>query len=199
MPDDVRPAAEAPAPRCPWCSAELTSSDLSSCPSCGASLQSEGEPQVPGVTAIDPVAVIEGSREPRRPRNRLLAWLSGDTEEPGPVGNRDALAPPDPAVRREMLRLQMEAELTSLSAEAEAIAADEAVEAAAEGDQAGAQSAIQAVRDADAATDALVESPEDLQVARTGPAEAGMGEGDEAGASVPAPPAPPAAGPTASA
>jgi hypothetical protein len=131
---------------------------------------------VPGVTAIDPVAVLEGSKEPRRPRNRLLAWLSGETEEPVDAGNRDALAPPEPAVRREMLRLQMEAELTSLSAEAEAMASDAAVEAADAGDQAAAQAAVQAVRDTDAATDALVESPEELQVADEGPAEAGEGE-----------------------
>jgi hypothetical protein len=193
MPDDVRPASEAAAPRCPWCSAELPSAELSTCPSCGASLQSDGEPQVPGLTAIDPVAVLEGSREPRRPRNRLLAWLSGDTEEPVDTGNRDALAPPDPAVRREILRLQMEAELTSLSAEAGSIASDEAVEAAEEGDQAAAQAAIQAVRDADAATDALVESPEELQVAGTGPAEEGKGE-----AGAPEAPAP-ASGPPAGA
>ncbi len=135
---------------------------------------------MPGVTAIDPVAGIEGSREPKRPRNRLLAWLSGDAEEPTQTANRDALAPPDPAVRREMLRLQMEAELSSLSAEAESIATDEAVEAADEGDQAAATEAIDAVRDADAATDELVESPEELQVAGSGPAEAGQAKSGSA-------------------
>jgi hypothetical protein len=176
MPDDVGPASEALAPRCPWCSAELASTDLSTCHSCGASLHAEGEPQVPGLTAIDPVAVLEGSKEPRRPRNRLLAWLSGETPEAPAPGDRDALAPPDAAVRREMLRLQKEAELSAKSAEVEAIVSDEAVEAAEEGDQAAADAAVKAVRDADATTDELVESPEELQVAGSGPAEAGQAE-----------------------
>ncbi len=188
MPDDLPTTAEATAPRCPWCSAELPSADLATCPSCGASLQSEGDKQVPGLTAIDPMAVIEGAREPRRPRNRLIAWLSGDTEEPAPVGNRDALAPPDAAVRREMLRLQMEAELSAMSAEAESIASDEAVDAVERGDQAAAEAAVEAVKEADATTDALVESPEELQVAGEGPAEAGRGE-EPAGAASDAGPA----------
>ncbi|HYM82621.1 MAG TPA: hypothetical protein VEY67_00525 [Candidatus Dormibacteraeota bacterium] len=175
MPDDARPDA-AVARRCPWCSAELPANEVATCPTCGASLQSDGEPQVPGVTAIDPVAVLEGSREPRRPRNRILAWLSGDTEEAAQPGDRGALAPPEPAVRREMLRLEMEAELASLSAEAESIATDEALEAADEGDQPRADADIKAAMDADAATDALVESPEELQAASDGPAEVGQAD-----------------------
>lgn len=118
--------------RCPWCSAELPATDLANCPSCGATLQSEGEPQVPGVTAIDPEAVIRGARsgEPR-PRSRLLSWITGEpVEEAGPPGSADSLAPPPPDVRREIMRLEMEAELANKSAEAESILAEERVEAA---------------------------------------------------------------------
>jgi hypothetical protein len=196
MPDDVSPASEAPVPRCPWCSAELAETDLTNCHTCGASLHAEGEPQVPGLTSIDPVAVLEGSKEPRRPRNRFLAWLSGDTPEAPAPGDRDALAPPDAAVRREMLRLQMEAELSARSADAEAIVSDQAVEAADEGDQAAAEAAVKAVRDADAATDELIESPEELQVAGSGPAEVGQVEASTPAVPDPAPAAP---GPTAGA
>ena len=109
-----------------------------------------------------------------------MAWLSGDTEEPLPPGASDALAPPEPAVRREMLRLQLEAELSERTAEVESIVSDQAVSAAEAGDAATAQADVQAVEDADAATDALVESPEELQVGH-GRAEVAPGEGDALG------------------
>ncbi len=128
-------ASNAGAARCPWCSAELPSRDAVSCPSCGATLISEGEPQLPGVTAIDPEAVIRGARmaEPR-PRSRLLSWITGESADEYPTtGSPESLAPPAAEVRREILRLEMEAELSNLSAEAESILAEDQVEAAAEG------------------------------------------------------------------
>ena len=69
--------------RCPWCSAELASADVSTCPSCGATLQGESDTQVPGLTAIDPMAVIDAGREARRSRNRLVSWLTGGEDETG--------------------------------------------------------------------------------------------------------------------
>jgi hypothetical protein len=166
---------------CPWCSAPLAATDTVTCSSCGAKLQGEGDKPLPGLTAIDPLAVIEGARPPQRPRNRLVAWLTGADIDEGTAqpASPEALAPPAPEVRREMLRLQMEAELSQLSAEAEALATDEAVAAADQGDTARAQAAVAAVLGADAETDAVNEAAEDAAAA-TLAEEAAMAPSPEA-------------------
>jgi hypothetical protein len=130
MLDDVTTDASAPLPRCMWCSAELPSDSEVTCPSCGATLIGEGDNPVPGVTAIDAEAIVRGARAARaKPRSRLMSWISGEydeeTEEPAPPGS---LSPPPPEVRREMLRLELEAQVANLQAEAGAMAAEAAVE-----------------------------------------------------------------------
>ena len=129
MLDDATQGTSAPLPRCMWCSAELPSDHETVCSSCGATLIGETDSQVPGVTAIDAEAIIKAGRAPKpRQRSRLMSWISGDyetDEAPAPPGS---LAPPPPAVRREMLRLELEAQVANLQAEAGAMAADEAVE-----------------------------------------------------------------------
>ena len=111
---------------CPWCSAPLQSADLERCPSCGATLIGDvaASRRCPGVTAVDaaalirarhdaghaaaqPPAVVDQRRVPRRD-----ATTATDAE---------ALAPPDLDVRREMLRLELEAEVANLQAEADAL------------------------------------------------------------------------------
>jgi hypothetical protein len=116
---------------CPWCSATLPSADLETCPSCKATLTSisSGEAALPGVTAIDHEALLRTNREPRQPRSRILSWLSGEYVDDGEVPSQpDAIAPPDLAVRREILRLEIEAEIADKQAEADSIMADAAVE-----------------------------------------------------------------------
>lgn len=142
MADEI--AASAPA--CPWCSTPLPAADAVTCPNCGAQLISESDAQVPGVTAIDAEAIVRAARNPApQRRSRLLAWISGEydgeTEAPPPPGS---VAPPDNAVRREMLRLELEAEVRNLQAEAglalseaEVQARDEATAAAVEPSDAG--------------------------------------------------------------
>ncbi len=115
--------------RCTWCSAPVTPG-TERCPACGATLQAAEEPQLPGVTAVDPQAVLWSVRSmERRRRSKLLTWLSGDAEpEATTPAAPGALDPPPPDVQREMLRLAMAAELSDLSAEVGAIAADELIE-----------------------------------------------------------------------
>jgi hypothetical protein len=130
MLDDVTTGASTPLPHCMWCSAELLSDNEVTCPSCGATLIGEGESQVPGVTAIDAEAIVRGARAARaKPRSRLMSWISGeyddDSAKPAPPGS---LSLPPPDVRREMLRLELEAQVANLQAEAGAIAAEAAVE-----------------------------------------------------------------------
>lgn len=112
---------------CPWCSAALTP-DATVCPSCGANLVADGEPSVPGVTAIDAAALVRSKTTPQ-PRNRLLSWISGEYQADLPSKSEaQAIAPPDDDVRREILRLELEAQVASLQAEADAIRAEAAAE-----------------------------------------------------------------------
>ena len=130
MADELTGAAPATF-HCPWCSAALPTTDLEECPSCKATLTSTGtsEASLPGVTAIDHEALLRTNREPRPQRNRILSWLSGEyvDENEGPT-QPEAVAPPDLAVRREILRLEIEAEIADKQAEADSIMADAAVE-----------------------------------------------------------------------
>jgi hypothetical protein len=115
---------------CPWCSASYTG-EPERCPSCGAALTTDPtvDPSLPGLTAIDAAAIVRAKTPTQRPRNRLLSWISGEyPESEGGPGDPAALAPPDTAVRREMLRLELEAEVANLQAEAEALRAEAVVE-----------------------------------------------------------------------
>jgi hypothetical protein len=164
MVDDAAPAADA-TPHCPWCSAALPSANEAACPSCGATLHGDTDTSLPGVTALDAEAIIRNSRNatPQR-RNRLLSWISGEYDEgaeaPAPPGS---LAPPDAEVRREMLRLELEAEVANLQAEAATIVSEAEVEAREEG--------WELPGDEDAVVEAAAEAPSDASGADAAPAE----------------------------
>ncbi len=128
-----------PPQRCPWCSAELPDAGAATCPSCSANLTTDGEPQVPGVTAVD-IERIALRRSGPPKKSRLMSWISGDVADdraPEPNAAPGSLAPPPLEVRREMLRLEMDARIADLTAEAGAIAADEALETGGRLDPAG--------------------------------------------------------------
>jgi hypothetical protein len=119
-----------PAPRCQWCSAQLPSADLPTCPSCGAALTSTiGGEEIRGVTTLDPEAILRARSEPPRSRNRLLSFITGDIPvEVGGPAEAESLAPPDDAVRLEMRRLEMEAERADLEAETVSMKTDAVLE-----------------------------------------------------------------------
>jgi hypothetical protein len=127
---DETTGAPLPAPTCNWCSAPLPSDHETTCPSCGATLLGDGDTSVPGLTAIDAEAILRNARAGKaKPRSRLLSWISGDYDDGRTVAARPgSLAPPPAEVRREMLRLEIEAQLANAQAEVESMAADEAVE-----------------------------------------------------------------------
>jgi RNA polymerase subunit RPABC4/transcription elongation factor Spt4 len=108
---------------CPWCSASLTP-ETAVCPSCGAILTAEEERDLPGITAVDANSIRRTT--PSRSRNRLLSWISGEYPEEAAAaeGDAQAIAPPDPVVQREILRLELEAEVANLQAEADAMMSD---------------------------------------------------------------------------
>jgi hypothetical protein len=125
-----QPTSAMTAARCPWCSAELSSAPSGSCPTCGATLV-EPEASVPGLNAPDAEAILRATRiaTPIR-RSRLLSWITGEDdsedEAPAPPGS---LSPPPPDVRREMVRLELQAEYANLQAEADSIVSQAEAEA----------------------------------------------------------------------
>jgi hypothetical protein len=117
---------------CPWCSAALAA-DAPVCSSCGAILTSDEEQDLPGLTAVDE-KIARGEKRPAS-RSRLLSWISGDYADDKPAvagaetgAQAHALAPPDPDVQREILRLELEAEVSRLQAEADSIRSDAMIE-----------------------------------------------------------------------
>jgi hypothetical protein len=126
MDDPTFPTDRAPDAVCPWCSAALTA-DPAICPSCGAILTSDDEPDLPGVTAVDD-KVARGLKRPGS-RSRLLSWISGDYPDDLPSqADAQALAPPDPDVQHEILRLELEAHVAKLQAEADSNLSDAMLE-----------------------------------------------------------------------
>ena len=120
---------------CPWCSAALPDGSVPTCPSCGAALRQAEDAEIPGVTRVDPELIRRASPQPA-PRGRgFVGWLTGEPAEEAvePAADRGTFAPPPIEVRLEMLHLEREA----LEAEAQARAAEVAVEQAAAASCAG--------------------------------------------------------------
>ena len=103
---------------CSWCSTESPAGTVQ-CPNCGANLVPESDVDVPGVTAVDAASIIR-SKSNDQPSNPVLAWMNSEHSR--------AIAPPDDEVRREILRLELQAEVANLQAEADALRAEAAVE-----------------------------------------------------------------------
>jgi len=117
-----------PITKCPWCSAELSPPGAERCAACGAALTSQAggvEPDIRGVTTLDPEAIIRARAEVSRPRGGFFSFLTGEPPpETGGPASPESLAPPSNDVRREMLRLQIEAERADLVAETIALKSD---------------------------------------------------------------------------
>ena len=89
---------------------------------------SDEEHDLPGVTAIDH-ELLRSTNKKSPGRSRILSWISGEYEAEGPSQvEAGALQPPDPNVQREILRLQLEAEVANLQAEADALYAEAVVD-----------------------------------------------------------------------
>lgn len=124
---DASRSGERPVTVCSWCSAEVAEG-TTECPNCRANLVPDGDPNVPGVTAVDAASILR-SKSASQPRSRLLSWISGEyaTDLPSKA-EAQAIAPPALEVRREILRLELEAEVANLQAEADALRAEAAAE-----------------------------------------------------------------------
>ena len=183
------------APRCQWCSAPLPAADLDTCPSCGATLSSAPDTgEIRGVTTLDTEAILRSRSEASRPRSRLLSFITG--EEPVELGGpeeAESLAPPDEDVRREMLRLQLEAERADLEAESIAnktdVVLDEGIDLAALG-PVDADEAVADVQAAQAGAPVPAQAPTVAPAPPVSPPPAPAGHNDEAPAPATPPPPP---------
>src|SRR4051794_5746028 len=118
---------DASVPQCPWCSASFVPGQTV-CSSCGANLTGDERTDIPGVTEIDKAAVGVARPAPITTRSRWRAWISGDSSDTLTPSEAKAVAPPDDAVREEMLRLELQAQVARLQAETDALLADAADE-----------------------------------------------------------------------
>jgi hypothetical protein len=168
-------SGEAEASICPWCSATYTG-EPEHCPSCGAGLATDPatDQSLPGLTAIDPAALARAKTPSPRPRNRIMSWISGEyPDEGGAPAEAGALAPPDLAVRREILRLELEAEVANLQAEADALLAEAKVEAGEPGvspeDAAAAEIIVHEIEAVSAGLDEIDEELGETEAEAAGP------------------------------
>ncbi len=118
-----------PITHCPWCSVLLPEPGVEQCPACGAALTAvpNSPAEIKGVTTLDTEAILRARSEVSKPRyNRLMSFITGevpvDTSTPAAA---EVFAPPPEDVRREMVRLQMDAQRADLVAETVALKADE--------------------------------------------------------------------------
>jgi hypothetical protein len=121
IPSPADIVADAPAARrCPWCSELLPAEATDRCPACKANLVAEGEARIAGLTEVESPTATRVRRAETPKRSKLLSWISGDVDDdPTTVtpSAPDALDPPARDVRREMLRLQLEAEGITVAAD----------------------------------------------------------------------------------
>ena len=126
MADQTLPADTPSESICPWCSAAVVPGSPT-CSSCGAILESDEDRDVPGLTAVD-LGALRPETKPAS-RNRLLSWISGEYPDDAPSASEaQALAPPDAEVQREIMRLELEAEVANLEAERDALLSEAVVE-----------------------------------------------------------------------
>jgi hypothetical protein len=118
-----------PITHCPWCSVLLPTPGATTCPECGAALSAvpNAPAEIRGVTTLDTEAILRARSSVSPPRgSRLLSFITGeipvDTSTPAAA---DAFAPPSEEVRREMRRLQIDAQQADLVAEVVALKSDE--------------------------------------------------------------------------
>lgn len=92
---------------CPWCSTSIPAG-ASACPKCHATVEGAIAPEIPGVTVVDPKATL-GEDEGRIPDViDPKAWLRAGYEQPI---NEEAILPPSEAVRLEMRKMELEAQI----------------------------------------------------------------------------------------
>ncbi|MGD0861386.1 MAG: hypothetical protein ABSA21_01320 [Candidatus Limnocylindrales bacterium] len=93
---------------CPWCSTSIPAG-AAACPRCGAVVEGAVAPDIPGVTVVDSKAA-PGHGEGRVPDAfDPKSWLQAGRDDQ--MASPDAVLPPSEAVRLEMRKMELEAEI----------------------------------------------------------------------------------------
>jgi hypothetical protein len=100
---------------CPWCSTPIPAS-VAACPKCGALVEGAVAPEIVGVTVVDPAAKLGVPDEGivpdfMDPRAMLSAGHSTEAINP------EAVKPPSDAVRLEMRKIELEAQIENAGTE----------------------------------------------------------------------------------
>jgi hypothetical protein len=113
---------------CPWCSTRIPST-ADACPKCGALVEGAIAKDIPGVTVADARAVLGLPDEGIIPDELdPKAWLRAGHEKSSPYDDK-ALDPPSEAVREEMRKMQLEAEILNAGTEVMNPTGDESIDA----------------------------------------------------------------------
>jgi hypothetical protein len=112
---------------CPWCSTPIPST-ADACPKCGAIVEGAVAKDIPGLTVVDPKAVLGVPDEGLIPDAiDPKALLRGDLYDE-PI-SPEALLPPSDAVRLEMRKMELEAQIENAGTELMNPKGDESIEA----------------------------------------------------------------------
>lgn len=109
---------------CLWCSAKIPAG-ATACPQCGAHVEGADVPSIPGVTDVDFSQRL--GDEGRLPDSiDASAWMSAGKDDFS--ATEEAILPPSEAVRREMRKIQLEAEIENAGRAVMSATGDEAIE-----------------------------------------------------------------------
>ena len=112
---------------CPWCSTPIPSS-ADACPKCGALVEGAIAKDIPGLTVVDPKATMGVPDEGVVPDviDPVALYQAGLDETPV---NREAIMPPSDAVRLEMRKMELEAQIENAGTELMNPTGDESIDA----------------------------------------------------------------------
>jgi hypothetical protein len=120
---------------CPWCSTPIPST-ADACPKCGAIVEGAIAKDIPSLTMVDPLAVLGGVPDEGIVPDVVdptVLLRTGVYEAPV---NPEALLPPSEAVRLEMRKMELEAQIENAGTELMNPNGDESIDAPAPSDEA---------------------------------------------------------------
>lgn len=131
---------------CPWCSTPIPA-NAKACPKCGALVEGAIDREIPGLTVPEQKATLDSNVDARiRTSLGHDVWSDAafDTPAPGTVGlepptpaeAHEALEPPTDAVRKEMRKIEFEAEIENAGTELMNPNGDESIDAGPPSDEA---------------------------------------------------------------
>ena len=127
---DYGTSMDEPNRSCPWCSTPIPA-NVNACPKCGAIVEGSIAVDIPGLTVVDPNVGADGADVWS---GAAFVATPGPGTEPGVVAEtaveeREAVAPPSEVVRKEMRKIELEAEIENAGTELMNPTGDESIDA----------------------------------------------------------------------